>query len=188
MSGNESPFRLLAWVLAGALSACAAGPEAVVTEGRSAMPAPGARAASPVAGFERQHREQAAKAAALARWADAVWAWDVVLALKPDDAEAKAQRERAQRAAQAAVAEREPRAREAQQRGDADTATRLWLEVLSLAPEHAAAADALRQIERQRARRQNVAGGFRAGPPRPARPLPEATEAVDAVPPPKAKR
>jgi hypothetical protein len=188
MSCDDSLSRMLALVLAGALSACAAGPAEMATEGRSAMAAPGARAASPVAAFERQYREQAAQAAALARWADALWAWDVVLALKPDDAEATVQRERAQRAAQAAVAEREPRAREAQQRGDADTATRLWLEVLSLAPEHAAAADALRQIERQRARRQNVAGGFRAGGPRPARPLPEAADVADAVPPARPKR
>jgi hypothetical protein len=136
-----------------------------------------------LASFEQRYRSDAQKAGEQSRWAEAIWAWDVVLALHPDDAQAATQRGRAQAAAQAVVADKAPKARAAQQRGELDTATRLWLEVLALAPDHAAAADALRQIERNRARRQNIVGGFRASGVRPVRnPEAETPEALASPP------
>ncbi|HEY6136048.1 MAG TPA: hypothetical protein VIW70_18895 [Rubrivivax sp.] len=114
---------------------------------------PAAAAKSPLAAFESRQRAAAHAAARQGRWADAQWAWDVVLALAPEDPEARQQRVAAHAAAMAAVAERLPRAQQAQHRGDWDAATRLYLEVLAIDPGHAAAADALREIGRVHTRR-----------------------------------
>ncbi len=120
--------------------------------------APRAAAESPLADFTRDQREAARLAVRQGRWADALWAWEVVLALEPQDAEALAQRAAAQAAAAAAVADRLPRAQMAQQRGQWETAARLYLEVLAIDPSQSPAADALREIERSRMRRLAMAG------------------------------
>ncbi len=117
---------------------------------RGLPPAPEAQA---LLTFEKSQRNAAEAAAAQQRWVDAIWAWEVVLALKPRDAQAQAQRSAAQAAVAAGVAERLPRAAQARQRGDAEAASRLYLEVLALAPGEPGAAEALREMERQRARR-----------------------------------
>lgn len=123
----------------------------------AAVELPAQREARAVAAFEQRHRQLAAQAAAQGRWADAQAAWDVVLALKPHDGEALARRHDAAAAAEAGVAERLPRARQAQQRGDAEGASRLYLQVLALDPTNAEAADALRAIEFERLRRTRSA-------------------------------
>ena len=155
----------LAWLAL--LAACADTPQRPApTLLPEPAPSPLAPAAtpptSPLTGFGQQQRAAADAAARQGRWRDAMRAWDVVMALQPGDADAAAQRQRAEAAAQAGVAERLPRARQAQQRGDSDSAARLWLEVLALAPQQAEAADALRSIERGRAKRAALAGTSRA--------------------------
>ena len=120
--------------------------------------APWAAAESPLGDFTRDQREAARLAVRQGRWADASWAWEVVLALEPQDAEALAQRAAAQAAAAAAVADRLPRAQMAQQRGQWEAAARLYLEVLAIDPSQSPAADALREIERSRMRRLAMAG------------------------------
>jgi tetratricopeptide (TPR) repeat protein len=156
------------------IAGCAAGPARVDTArppGPSASGASGPAAATLAALAALEHRQRviAEAAAAQGRWADAIGAWDVILALDPADSRAATRRSQAEVAAQAAVAERLPRARAAQQRGDGDTATRLWLEVLALAPLHAEAAGSLRAIERARAERSASLLAARLKPaPRPA--------------------
>jgi len=108
---------------------------------------------SALSAFEQQHRQKATQAAAQGRWADAQAAWDVVLALRPQDEEALMSRRDAVVAAGDGVAERLPRARQAQRKGDLEGASRLYLEVLALDPLHADAAAALRAIESERVRR-----------------------------------
>ncbi|MBZ8141125.1 hypothetical protein CLD22_14580 [Rubrivivax gelatinosus] len=108
--------------------------------------------------FTRQQRVQAEAALQQQRWADAAWTLEVLLTLDPGDPWAREQMARARSAIAAGVAERLPRAAQARQRGDLETATRLYLEILALAPGDDGAADALRTIERQRARNGNVAG------------------------------
>lgn len=119
-----------------------------------ASPGPGESAA--LASFEHLQREKALDAARQERWAEALWAWDVVLALKPQDPAALAQRAQAQSAASAAAAQAHARARQAKQRSDADAAVRAYLDVLVISPGDTAAADGLREIERQRSQRGNV--------------------------------
>lgn len=109
-----------------------------------------------LADFQARQREAAEAAARRGHWAEAVWAWDVLLALRPRDAELLDRRVQAQQAAQAAAADRLQRARQAQQRNDMEAAVRLYLEVLAQAPAQAEAADALRLIERERVKRQHL--------------------------------
>lgn len=131
-------------------------------EPRSAeQPAP-RRTPTAIDQFEQNHRTAADLAARKGRWSEAIWAWDVVLAIKPDDADALAGRRKAEAAAQAAAAERLPRAAQARSRGDFEQATRLYLEVLALRPGHTEAADALRAMEIDRSRRQAVGPFARA--------------------------
>lgn len=122
-----------------------------------AMPAPHS-----LVEFERRHREQAEAASRQERWLDAAGAWDVVLALRPQDTEAARRRAQAESSAAAAAAEKLRRARQARQRGETDTALRLFLETLALAPDNAAAAEGLRAIEFDRQRRAHA-----HPPPRP---------------------
>ncbi|MDZ7591872.1 MAG: hypothetical protein U5L05_14590 [Rubrivivax sp.] len=141
------------------------------------MQVPAQADAGALSAFERQHRQMAAQAASQGRWADAQAAWDVVLALSPQDGEALMRRREAVAAAAAGVAERLPRARQAQRKGDLEGASRLYLEVLALDPRHADAAAALRAIESERMRRSRsiVASRLPAyrSPPAPA-PMPAA--------------
>lgn len=159
MSRPLAAPQLQACVVLAALAGCASDPPATGQPSWEAgePPAP-ARGQDALAPFEKRQRAQAEAAAQQRRWAEAVWAWDVVLALRPNDAQAKEQRSRAQQQADDVAADRKARALQARQRGDLDAATRLYLEALAQAPGDRAAADALREIERQRSRRGNVQG------------------------------
>ncbi|MDE2372333.1 MAG: hypothetical protein KGN16_25435, partial [Burkholderiales bacterium] len=81
-------------------------------------------------------------------------AWDIVLALHPQDAAALAGRDRARAQARAAAASRVQRARLAHLRGNVDEAVKLYLEALAQVPDDADAIAALRAIEAARATRR----------------------------------
>ncbi len=131
--------------------------------------------------FEDRQRASAETAMQQRRWADALWAWDVVLALEPRDAKAREQRNKARAQAEAAAAERRARAQQARQKGDTEGAMRLYLEALAQWPPDAESADALREMERQRTRRGNV-NGYRAPGTVPARrPYPDDGRTTAAV-------
>ncbi len=120
-------------------------------------PATAAPAADTGAQAYEQRQRQAAQAARReGRLADARWHWDVVTALRPDDADARRERKEIDDAMQAQAAERYAKARTAHQKGDVDTAQRLYLETLQAMPTHAGAADELRALERERTRRGHV--------------------------------
>jgi hypothetical protein len=151
-------WRVIVCVLAGSLGACAD-----VSQAPGDEPADDAAPGTPpenLTAFERQQRDAAEAAARQGRWLDAIWTWNIVLALSPNDADAKRQRAQAQHAIDAALPERLTRARAAHARGDIDTAARAYLDVLALAPDHAGAADALREIEHERVRRAHRAKPF----------------------------
>jgi len=154
-------------VMAAALVGCAAVPEPARDVAPPVMSAPSAAPSSAEAtlgAFEQRQREAARAAAQQGHWADAAWAWDVVLALRPNDDAARKERDAAQASAASVAADRQARARAARQRGDLDGAVKLYLEALAVTPDDAAAADALREIERTRTRRGNLAGPRSAQP------------------------
>lgn len=170
------------------LAACAAPPPQTAPASITAPPVATTRATGQEAtlnAFRRRQQEAARAAEQQGRWADATWAWDVVLALEPGDREAQARRAAAAEAADKAAGERLQLARAAQQRGDRDTAVQLYLETLALRPDDSAAATALREIEAARAPRRSAAAvAARAVPRAAARtPTPAAGAAAAAMPP-----
>lgn len=90
---------------------------------------------------------------AQARYLDAARAWQGLLALRPDDADALQGLAAARTASQAGAREAAARARSAQSRGQVEAAMRGWVEVLAFAPYDDSAAVALRGLEAERARR-----------------------------------
>ena len=120
------------------------------------MPAQDAPPTTPLADLATRQRAAAESAERQGRWAEALWAWDVLRALRPEDAEVVRRRGLAQDAAQAGVADRLQRARLAMQRADSDLAARLYLDALALSPGQAEAANGLRAIERERVKRQHL--------------------------------
>ena len=106
--------------------------------------------------FQDRQRLAAVAAAQRGHWAEALWAWDVLLALNPGDAELQKRRQAAEQSATRLAQDKLQAARAAAQRNDSELATRLYLDVLALAPTRTEAADALRQIERERVRRQHL--------------------------------
>lgn len=106
--------------------------------------------------FQQLHQNAARLAEQRGQWTQALWHLDVLLALAPADAELQQRHEHALQAAQQAAADALKRARQARARGEHEGATRLYLEVLSLAPGDAEAADGLRTLERERVKRQHL--------------------------------
>ncbi len=144
--------RLAATMCVAALAGCAATP-----------PIPGAAVASSTratttssSAFEQQYRERASSAQRQGHLADAAIAWEVLTVLRPESREYRDTLDSTRRQIDAAVAERLPRAAQAQRRGDLDAATQGYLAVLALQPDSAPAADALRSIERERVKRQQL--------------------------------
>lgn len=112
--------------------------------------------ATSAAGFEQQYRDRASTAQRQGRLADAAIAWEVLTVLRPDSRDYRDALADTRRQIGAVVAERLSRAAQAQRRGDLDAATQGYLAVLALQPDSTAAADALRSIERERVRRQQL--------------------------------
>lgn len=142
----------VALLCAGVLAGCGTPPPG---PNLSASSAAGASATS-AAGFEQQYRDRAGTAQRQGRLADAAIAWEVLTVLRPDSRDYRDALADTRRQISAAAAERLSRAAQAQRRGDLDAATQGYLAVLALQPDSTAAADALRSIERERVRRQQL--------------------------------
>ena len=110
------------------------------------------------------------------QWADAAWAWEVLVVLRPAHAPYRERAAALRQRIAAAVAEQLERAEAAQRRGAPDQAATHYLRALALQPDHAQAADALRALERERNRRMYLGkpsrltiqrrDGLEAAPPR----------------------
>jgi len=106
-----------------------------------------------VAAFEQRWRERALSQGRQGRLAEAALSWEVLVALRPDVKDYDELLRQTRRLIDEAVPDRMQRAAQAIKRGDLDAAGALYLSVLALKPDHEAAADALRGIERERNRR-----------------------------------
>ncbi len=143
---------LAAAVCLGVLSGCASSPPA---RGGATTAVNGTTTAS-VSAFEQHYRDRASSAQRQGRLADAAIAWEVLTVLRPESREYRDALLDTRRQIDVAVAERLPRAAQAQRRGDLDAATQGYLAVLALQPDSVPAADALRSIERERVKRQQL--------------------------------
>jgi hypothetical protein len=140
-------------VLAATLAGCGSAPPT------PSLPPPPAQVPSspdPTAAFESRQVKAAEAAARQGLWAEAVWAWEVLLTLRPGHPEYITQRQQAQSQLEAALTDRLSRADAARRRGDIDTAASQYLGALALAPVHSGAADALRTLERERVQKQHL--------------------------------
>jgi tetratricopeptide (TPR) repeat protein len=181
--GQRRPRRSLALLLPAALvpalllGGCGAlpGPSGAPQPGQPGQPA--ADQPEPaLEGYLQQQRKLAEQAQAQGRWADAALAWEVIGLLQPGDAAAREQLAAVRQQIDRLRARHAAAALAAQQRGQLDAAQQAWLQVLALEPRDAAAAAALRQIERERSSRAQLGRFARAAAPaRPARSAPAAS-------------
>lgn len=152
---------LVIWLCAALVAGCASkGPMPPADTSATGLPAPPADGPGvpnqALSVFEARQRGAADAAERGGRWLEAAWYWDVLLALNPGDTESQRRRAAALQTAQTTAADRLVRAQQARTRGDAESAQRLYLEVLANAPADVVAADALRAIERDRIKRQHL--------------------------------
>ncbi|MDL2336201.1 MAG: hypothetical protein QFE16_00015 [Pseudomonadota bacterium] len=106
--------------------------------------------------FEQQYRDRAESATRLGPLAEAVVAWEVLTVLRPESRDYRESLADVRRQIDVAVTDRTRRAAQAQRRGDLDGAAQLYLAALAMQPDLVAAADALRGIERERVKRQQL--------------------------------
>lgn len=142
--------------------------------------APAVTPAAPLDAFQQQLQDRAERAEAQGRWAEAALGWEVLGLLRPDDGAVSDRLAAARQQIDAHVARHQAAAQAAQRRGDGQAAMREWLELLALDPTHRGAADALRQIERERSARSQVGRFARPVLParRPAEPAPAPSPAL----------
>jgi hypothetical protein len=102
---------------------------------------------------ERALRERADSDMRARRWADALVQWELLALLKPDAQEYREQIEQTRRQIDATARSALAAAEQAQRSGNLERATVEYLRVLSVDRDNARAAQALREIERERTRR-----------------------------------
>lgn len=102
---------------------------------------------------ERTLRERAERHMEQQRWADALLQWELLLLLRPDAQTYREQAERTRRTIRDAAERSLALAEQARRSGNLDRAVIEYLRVLSVDRGNARAAQALRDIERERTRR-----------------------------------
>jgi len=90
------------------------------------------------------------------RWAEARGVWELLVLLQPDSAAYRQRLERTQARIAEATAERLQAAKKARESGDVEQAVLLYLRVLSVDPQNAAAAQALRELEYERVKQAQL--------------------------------
>jgi len=149
-AGGTLSLRMAALLLAAATGACVSPPEQRPLADPAVSPASSLR--TPASAYEQRLRERALVQVRQGRLAEAALSWEVLTVLRPDAGEYRERLNETRRLIEAALPERLRRAQQAQRRGELDAATASYLSVLALQPDHEAAADALRAIERERNR------------------------------------
>jgi tetratricopeptide (TPR) repeat protein len=123
--------------------------------GDTASP-PFMRPAAALTAFEQRHLTLARLESAEGDLAEAAYHWEVLTVLRPDQADYEEQLAQARAQIERKAAELTRLARQAQQKGALEEATQRYLSVLALQPDDKAAAQALRAIERERVKRDQL--------------------------------
>jgi tetratricopeptide (TPR) repeat protein len=126
--------------------------------------------------FERRHADRARNFARQGRWAEAAYAWEVLVLLRPENAAYRKGLDDARGQIRQMTGERIEKAEAARKSGDARQAEQLYLRVLALDADHAGAIDGLRALEKERSARLNHSRVARANgqtmrAPKPAAPV-----------------
>ncbi|MBW8828968.1 MAG: hypothetical protein JF606_05970 [Burkholderiales bacterium] len=144
--------RLAAASLAIALAACgtvpmtSTGPD---DDGAGAV----SRGSVTRANFEKRLRERALSQGRRGRLAEAATSWEILTVLRPETHEYRDRLEETRRQIDTAIADRLQRGAQALKRGESDAAAAQYLAALALQPDNDEAAQALRNIERDRNKR-----------------------------------
>ena len=149
-----APYAALASV-AILVAACAANPTGPTwpPDAPEQPPAQSLSRSSP-SDFERRVHEQALAQTNQSRLAEAAVSWEILVALRPDEAEYQARLAQTRSLIDQKVAGHLERAALVVRRGGLDEAEQHYLAALALEPRNAAAAQALRDVERERVRRR----------------------------------
>ena len=152
------------------LASCAQtpSPPPVVPPREAPAPLPTARPhlpAGPVpeSPLEHQERERAQLLMHEGRWAEASTHWEILLLLRPDQQDYVKELAEARSRSSRAAAEYLQEAEQARSQGQTNRATTLYLKALSAEPGNDKAAQALRDMERERARKANFGPSVRGG-------------------------
>lgn len=131
---------------------------AMVIAGCAGSPSgPRLRPGSPAqAAFEQQHLQAATREESEGDLAQAAWHWEVLNVLRPDKATYADHLTQTRARIAQEVASRLRAARQAQQKGALVEATQRYLAVMALQPDHEEAAEALRALERERVRKEQL--------------------------------
>jgi hypothetical protein len=141
-------------VLAAALAGCATPPPADPLRAEpSATPHASVSPTAVRDAAENAHRARAEADAREGRLADALVQWEILALLRPDVQEYQDEMDRTRRQIRDRTASLLQAASDARRRGNLDQAAMNYLRVLSIDRTHAAAAESLREIERERTRR-----------------------------------
>jgi len=111
---------------------------------------------SSVDALEHRHRERAQAYTRERNWADALVQWELLTLLNPDSREYREGVADARNRIRDAAANLARAAEQARQQGNLDQATLLFLRVLNVDRDNAAAAQALRDIDADRTRRSYI--------------------------------
>jgi len=104
--------------------------------------------------FERRLREQALAQTNQSRLAEAALSWEILAVFRPEEAAYRVRLNETRRLIDQQVPEHLERGAQAAKRGALDDAQRHYLAALALQPDNVVAGAALRQLERERMRRQ----------------------------------
>ena len=115
-----------------------------------------------VSALELQERERAQSLVHEGRWAEAATHWEILLLLRPDQQDYVKALADVRAHASHAAAEHLQEAEQARRQGQTNRAATLYLKALSADPANDKAAQALRDIEKERARKANFAPLSRA--------------------------
>lgn len=116
------------------------------------VPSAAPRATPPIA-FEQRLRDRAASQARQGRLAEAATSLEVLTVLRPEERDYRERLAEIRRLIDVAVPERMQRGAQALKRGELDAAAIQYLSALALQPDNAAAAEAMRSVERERNKR-----------------------------------
>jgi tetratricopeptide (TPR) repeat protein len=104
-------------------------------------------------GFEQRLRERALQAGRQGQLSEAATSWEILTVLRPGQREYRDRLEETRELIDQALPDRLQRGAQAFKRGELDAAAAHYIAALALAPDNAQAADALRNIERERNKR-----------------------------------
>lgn len=154
-SAGAGRFSVVSLVLAvaAALTACGTEPTSIDSMLDDDGSVTVARGSASSATFEQRLRRRAVSQGRQGRLAESALSWEILTVLRPDARDYRDRLEETRRQIDTAVLDRLQRGSQALKRGESDAAAAQYLAALALQPDNTQAAEALRNVERERNKR-----------------------------------